>query len=1608
MRKFLFALLLWLPIVAMGQGHYKYRYWFDGDALQVMTGTSASANFSLDIDLSGLSNSLHTIHMQICDTVGVWSSPISRYFVKVGDLRPSVGRYWFDNDIVPTPLSVHDGKFTIDVSKLNTSIHYFHYQAQSTSKSLSSPQSRLFYKIPDKGDYTYYYWVDGDTTTIKKGEYSGEAMMIDVAEFDEGLHVLYFVVKNNNVASPPATSMFIKIPQTEGVEYLTCCCYIDGVLYYQEKIKSSGGIVDCELDVSSLTQGIHDIQVQVLTPSGVATNVVDGYFLRTATTEEWGRMQCHYVVDNGEMHNAGGSFVNGLFHFDLDVESITDGFHNLTFYLSGENGVLTQIMSSFFLKIPVGGTGIKEYRYWLNDDMTTIRETILEERANPLKLISLLPIDTLPIRSSCFHLEMKDSVPILYAKNDIYFQFIDASNRLLQEHKQYIDYNVSVQVENAQELESGKKYTENCPGENEIYWYRLYADEGDSLAFKTDQACTLQLFSPDGEEIYNAQGSTSVKWGGCHAGSDGNYYLAMHDVTGSRSQISLDYLRIEKYAILDQDVKEAGNGGYCSINFDGNGFFSLMSIALVNGRDTIPCVDINYTSDAQICATFDLTGVNIGNYTGIFQFIDDVKVVKNMLEVVPAEDITISTTISYSSTYLRNSTTTYTLKVSNHGNMTAYRVPIYIYVSSATIDGISRLEIEGLDLPGLFDGIDKDSLSTADREYLRKVENEIGDDHYFIKLKAPIDNTLDSIVVRSGYFFTDLAPNSTKNITLNITSNETIEVWFTMPDTWNPITAPQEVSPYMQRSSTGYGLRDSYCCIKESVECVGNIIGDVVGFANKIAGLTGIPQAKALSIADCAIGTINTVISVVGENVCGENDVEKSFYERLKDIKNGISISGLVVGCFEKFLPDKSVLKSLGELSSFVNISTHVTTIADCHVAFTEKKPNCPPNTTGGGGQSTPVTSLDPNDIYGYKAESGSRAVKSGQRDVYYTIEFENDTAFATAPAHTIVVTDTLDGTTHDLATFAPTGIKIGEVSEILDGTQNFVRTIDLRPRINVIAQVELAYSPVTGIARWEITSLDPMTMEPTTNPMDGVLPVNYDGNGIGRLSYEIKLRDSLEHNSTITNRAAIVFDTNDAIITPTWVNCMDLFAPRSEIISCEVSSDTTAVVSWNASDIGSGTWRYDLYAQYGDGVTWWKVADGITDTLADVKIYAGIDHGFYVVATDSAGNVESKPAEREYTLNLFTPTDSADMELTLYSGWNWISHNLATEVPIERLTALGAIQIIGDSDELIHTSTGYTGTLTALAPSKGYKVLMPATRTLALSGVLYDMSTTSIMLREGWNTIGYPMPYAMSVAQALENTEVDEYDCIVGRDGFAIYTSGEWLGSLACLEPGKGYLYCVERDKEITLNHTAKQSNFAHKNGDDGNPWHCDRYKYPDVMPMVIEIQEDGKRTDAEDYYIAAFCGTECRGVARLSDNCLTMNVYGSGGEPITFYVNKKATSGVRTFENQLPFIPEVKGDYIAPYILDLDESSGALLQEDSPLIVYPAMPTDKIFVSVKGRTIDEVRVINTAGTVLILQKYVAENESIDVGALPDGVYIVSARVGDEQYYRKIVKIAR
>lgn len=736
--------------------------------------------------------------------------------------------------------------------------------------------------------------------------------------------------------------------------------------------------------------------------------------------------------------------------------------------LSNGKGVETKIQTQFFVKTPVGGNGVVEYRYWLNDSTSQAQAIKLDKRTNPFKLVTLLPVEKHPIRSSLFQFDVTDGKPTLYAKNDFHMRFYDASGRFVDATEQYVDYQTKQDVTDITPIYNGDHKTVVTPGKNVIRWFEFNAEKGDTVTFRTDQAATLQVFSPEGKEVYSAQGNTSVVYGGCHTWTDGTYYVALHDVTGSKPNTTLEYFHMDKYDVVNQDVDLVGNGGCSTITVDGNGFRDLYAVDFFTAQgDSIHHVDIGHESDAQTSLTFDFSNAALGMYDAVFHFTTEDKVFE-------------------------------------------------------TLNTIREAEKDANDLIQFV--VYHDSVSN-------------------------IDYGLSQIIL-------SLPPNQTKTFTITIKSTSTVSLEAYMTKEWFPLT-DNKVSANGRKRVLRASNRDWMCCQRERFECAADAIAS-------IAGLFMPPGAG------CATSLTLTGLETVYDVWCSDGGSASERWDNYLQSQGQSLASRLIqsaVSCvtayfrFQKkqLMEDRNLAASLGSSTEVERINAELQAVrtmensairgiynvlttailgGDCIKAFTQTKPDCPPNPDGGGGSSTPQPPADPNDIYGYLAESGSKYIADSVAKVSYTIEFENDTAFAKASAHTIVIRDTLDSRYFDLNTFQPMSVKLGEHNLFLNEgdvtTKNdvtsFVKTIDVRPAINAIAQVEGTYTHKTGVAEWRFTSLDPMTMEPSDDLMQGILPVNYDGqSGIGEVVFEIGMKSGKLDGTGIVNRASITFIRYDS-----------------------------------------------------------------------------------------------------------------------------------------------------------------------------------------------------------------------------------------------------------------------------------------------------------------------------------------------------------------------------------------------------------------------------------------------------------------------------------------------
>lgn len=1057
-------------------------------------------------------------------------------------------------------------------------------------------------------DYEGVYWFDNNEDFAAE-LYGNGTFDIDVSSLSNGLHAIHYMVSSaNDVQSAPQTKLFMKIPQMQDSGSVICRCVIDGKPYHTEEVPAVGGIINWSFDVSGLAQGVHSIQVQVELPSGEITALQHGMFIRTATSEELASMKCYYLIDNSDSYVEAGTYDGSLFHFDLDVSVLDNGLHQISYMLVGDNGVATKMCSALFTKIPVGGNGLTKYEYWLNDNGADKCVVEFKEHSIAYHLIELLPVESVPIRSSLFHFEVdEEHGPMVYAKNEFHIRFYDATGLFVDATREYVDPEVKEKVTEVSPLLQTQTLAK--PGDNEIRWYKFVAQVGDSVAFKTNKACSINVFAADGTEIYAASGSGSVNYGGSVIAEDGTYYVALHDVTTTDSELTLEFAHINRYAVLDYSPSRIGllGEGFVEIKLFGNGYDKLKNAFLRSSTNILQpdSVVVLGRSDMKMLYTF-LGNEEMGCYDIVLEFEEDgvveTLVIEKAVAVEKGEWVEPEVTVSSERSLARPYPVR--VKVTNNSNISMSCVPLNI----------------AWERPGIFETVD----------FLD-----------FVILSDSASN-VSPISVTNNFLGKGVTAAVVNMYIPLLSSGETME--FTLGFT-GPSHAHFKVYAWTGKAyNYPVPTYDEYTNIPSLIDLyVNNVLKKDTMFVNVQS------MKRASPIKNYA----------------------QNAYNALKNFVKGF------------WTLNQNSIQGDGFIASMFGMSP----VYASDFPYPTPSPNDVEIWNPG----------DPNDIIGYSAESGSKFVKEGLVDVGYTIQFENDPEIATAAAHKIVVKDTLDGNLFDLSTFAATGVLLGDKRIELNGEKSFVRTIDMRTRINVIAEVSLDYDETQGIATWTIRSLDPMTMEETLDYMQGVLPVNYDGNGQGELYFDIKLREGLPDGTKIPNRASIVFDFEEAIITPTWINTIDNMLPSSEIVGIEELNDTVLRISWNGSDSGSQMYKYALYVQEGEDGEWSRVVSDTAGVYCDYRYYRDTDYGFCVLATDSAGNVEStewtRKAEfmREYIAGDADKSGAVnllDLNLTLshilgneVSGCDMLQMDANDDGSINVLDINAILQIILDAD---------------------------------------------------------------------------------------------------------------------------------------------------------------------------------------------------------------------------------------------------------------------------------------------------------------------------------------
>ena len=339
------------------------------------------------------------------------------------------------------------------------------------------------------------------------------------------------------------------------------------------------------------------------------------------------------------------------------------------------------------------------------------------------------------------------------------------------------------------------------------------------------------------------------------------------------------------------------------------------------------------------------------------------------------------------------------------------------------------------------------------------------------------------------------------------------------------------------------------------------------------------------------------------------------------------------------------------------------------------------------------------------------------------------------------------------------------------------------------------------------------------------------------------------------------------------------------------------------------------------DGATIYYTLDGSCPCDEATRIlYDGngiVIDGTTTLKVMAVGANGSESDIREYKYSV----KQASAPINLVSGWNWASHNLDDDLVSDVFKKDVISRVLSQAHEMFNDPTiGFVGNLESIPASSSVKVNVKEGQSseIALSGAQFNPERT-ITLYAGWNWLGYPIDQVMSVSEALANIEVEDGDYITSHGvGYAEFSNGEWVGELQTMEPGKGYLYKSASSKSFVYNNSIvskAKALYAKRLAVDVAPWSVDVHKYPNMMCVTAELFNSEAVVDGDNYYLGAFVGDECRGVAKYINGKYFLSVYGDKKATVNFVAVDKETGESYTVDETVDFNADVLGSVSAPY---------------------------------------------------------------------------------------------
>ena len=268
----------------------------------------------------------------------------------------------------------------------------------------------------------------------------------------------------------------------------------------------------------------------------------------------------------------------------------------------------------------------------------------------------------------------------------------------------------------------------------------------------------------------------------------------------------------------------------------------------------------------------------------------------------------------------------------------------------------------------------------------------------------------------------------------------------------------------------------------------------------------------------------------------------------------------------------------------------------------------------------------DPNEIAGPVGYDDSVRYVNATDKMNYTINFENDPDFATAPASRVMVTYDVP-VQQNIASFRLADFGFGShLFTVPTNVSSYSQRLDVSDSLGVWVDVTAGIDIVNHQLFWIFQSIDPATgFEPSSSQM-GFLPINDSlSRGEGYVSFYILPDGGVQTGDTVGAEALIVFDDNEPIGTNVWRNTFDAMAPTSTLHAELNAQDSLyCTFSFTAQDDagGSGVRSVETFVSVNNG-GYTSIGSCPPDSTLSYALVNGLFYQFMSLATDKVGNTE-------------------------------------------------------------------------------------------------------------------------------------------------------------------------------------------------------------------------------------------------------------------------------------------------------------------------------------------------------------------------------------------------